>query len=217
MHRLIRNNILYTAAKYILSALLLYRLIMTGSFVKAAVFMSAMCVHELFHLICAKFLGLNTSFSGPGLLGMKIDFDGKGSMSDKLLVYSGGFIGNLFCASLSLLVSCKYGIDTRFFMEYNLLMAAVNLIPSYPLDGGRILESVLEYFFGKVRAAKLTAMIGTLLGTVLFVFGMFLFMFYTDNLILPVLGIFLIYNSDREVRIMNVNYVKSLLGNMNTE
>jgi len=210
-----KNDIFIKAAKTMLFILILYRIIISGSFFRLMVLCAAVAIHELFHLICAKFLGLNVSFSGVGLFGLMIDFDGRGSVSEKMLVYSGGIIGNLFVSAMTLVAMYRYSMDMSFFLEYNLLMAAINLIPAYPLDGGRIMESILAHFSGNSSAVKITAMSGTLIGSVMFIFGIFMFMFYTDNLILPVLGIFLIYNSDREVKMMNVGYVKSLLGNMN--
>lgn len=54
----------------------------------------------------------------------------------------------------------------------NLLLAAFNLIPGFPLDGGRLLRAVLWHWKGSLRRATRTASrIGASFGTVLIVLG----------------------------------------------
>lgn len=175
---------------------------------------SSVFIHEIFHLICGKFLGMKLKFSGAGMFGMKIDYEDGGNISDRLTVYFGGITGNIFIASLAGIYSFRTGADTGMFMKYNLLMAFLNLIPVYPLDGGRIMECVLSVFFGRLKAVKTVGLCGILTGCVMFVFGIYLYLFYTDNILLPVLGIFIIYNSDREVKTVNTAYVRKLLGDI---
>ncbi len=38
----------------------------------------------------------------------------------------------------------------------NLLLVIFNLLPIYPLDGGRIVKGILHLFFGKIKAEKYT-------------------------------------------------------------
>ena len=42
----------------------------------------------------------------------------------------------------------------------NLTLAIFNLIPAFPMDGGRVLRAVLSYFFGHLKATKIASMVG---------------------------------------------------------
>ncbi len=54
----------------------------------------------------------------------------------------------------------------------NLILAAFNLIPGFPLDGGRILRSALWYWRGNLRwASRIAANIGAAFGMVLIILG----------------------------------------------
>lgn len=42
----------------------------------------------------------------------------------------------------------------------NLTLAIFNLIPAFPMDGGRVLRAVLSYFFGHLKATKIASLVG---------------------------------------------------------
>ncbi|MBR6800216.1 MAG: site-2 protease family protein [Eubacteriaceae bacterium] len=194
-----------------------YAVLCADGFYEFTVFFSAMFVHEIFHLICGRFLGMPVKLSGVGLFGIKLQFTQTTTITDRLLVFSGGIAGNIFMASLWLVAAYHTGKDMSLFIAYNIILAVINLIPAFPLDGGRILQCALEYFFGKIRSVRIVSMLGTLIGAGMFVWGIILYLFYTDNIILPVMGIFLIYNSEREMRMCRMAYVKDILGTISAE
>lgn len=54
----------------------------------------------------------------------------------------------------------------------NLLLAAFNMLPAFPLDGGRVLRSVLWWVNGDLRkSTRIAAMAGAILGAALMVLG----------------------------------------------
>jgi Zn-dependent protease/predicted transcriptional regulator len=59
----------------------------------------------------------------------------------------------------------------------NLALAAFNLIPAFPLDGGRVLRSILWYLQGNVRrATRIASRIGVGFGFAMMVFGAWAFL-----------------------------------------
>ena len=63
----------------------------------------------------------------------------------------------------------------------NFLLAAFNLMPAFPLDGGRVLRSILWGLKKNIRwATRVSSSIGTVFGILLIVFGFFRVVFQGD-------------------------------------
>ncbi|HEX9723299.1 MAG TPA: site-2 protease family protein [Vicinamibacteria bacterium] len=55
----------------------------------------------------------------------------------------------------------------------NLVLGIFNLVPAFPLDGGRVLRATIWRFTGKVRATRFSSMAGTVFAYFLIVSGVF--------------------------------------------
>jgi Zn-dependent protease/predicted transcriptional regulator len=79
--------------------------------------------------------------------------------------------------------------DVRFGLFYlaqiNLVLAIFNLLPAFPMDGGRVLRSLLSRWWPRVKATQIAAAAGTAFAILFFIAG-----FAFGNLILMLVGLF---------------------------
>ena len=67
---------------------------------------------------------------------------------------------------------------TELVVQANLSMALVNLIPAYPLDGGRVLSATLTEFIGEKKAIIVCKVLAGILGGTLF--GCFIYSIFNQ-------------------------------------
>lgn len=75
----------------------------------------------------------------------------------------------------------------------NLSLAAFNLIPAFPMDGGRIFRALLGFRMNYVKATTIAAGMGKFIAAIFIALGI-LFM----NLFLPLIGLFIILSASTE-------------------
>lgn len=166
---------------------------------------SCVVLHEFGHAIMAKEYGIKTESITLLPIGGVAEME---QLPEKplheMLVSFAGPIVNLFIAgiiSISLFIFHDSEVTFRFnelqnlsFWENiliaNIILALFNLIPAFPLDGGRILRAALSLKFNRAKATLIAARIGQFLSIglavigVLFNFWLILiafFIFFTAN------------------------------------
>jgi len=82
------------------------------------------------------------------------------------------------------------------FITVNLVLAVFNLLPGFPMDGGRVLRGLLAIKLDFVRATSIAVFIGQAV-SMLFIFAGFL---YLGNLWLVIIGVFLYMGAGGEKR-----------------
>ncbi len=87
-----------------------------------------------------------------------------------LLIFVGG--ANLSAAHLHAVESADVSMIDRL-AAVNLFLALFNLIPAFPMDGGRVLRALLATRFGHVRATEIAAQIGQWVAFALGFLGLF--------------------------------------------
>ena len=99
-----------------------------------------------------------------------------------LIIFSGGILPS--AENLELL---KYPSEfIRFVIVMNIALFVFNLIPAFPMDGGRILRSLLAMKWGRVKATRIAAFVGRILAIGFVIFGVTI-----GNILLSVIGVFI--------------------------
>ena len=85
-----------------------------------------------------------------------------------------------------------------FYLGYlNVVLAIFNLIPAFPLDGGRVLRGLLATRLGASRATDIAARVGQL-----FAFAFFLIGLLGGNFILALIGVFVFFGANGEAQMV---------------
>lgn len=88
-----------------------------------------------------------------------------------------GFRGDLPLDGSQLVELAKAGPSTQTLLQWllaaNVSLVVFNLLPAFPMDGGRILRAVLAMFMGFSRATRVAAGVGQMLALALGLFGIF--------------------------------------------
>ncbi len=120
-------------------------------------------IHELGHLVCGLILGFKPENMSILPYGLKIRFKTKtgdynkrivkGNMLSikKIVLALAGPFTNVICLIITFFINKNsiVNLDTyQNIMYANILLAIFNLLPIYPLDGGRILRELIHIFCG---------------------------------------------------------------------
>ncbi|MBQ8522350.1 MAG: hypothetical protein IJ458_01645 [Clostridia bacterium] len=158
-------------------------------------FMMALVFHEMAHIYMAKSKGYNTNTIKFDMLGASIKLDNKIQKDDLFSIAFAGpainFIICLICTSLWWIVPEMY-VFTADFFRCNLILASFNMIPVEPLDGAKILDSVLSK--RNKRVAKIISLILNVCAIILFAILFIISCFNTINLTYLLFAIFFASN-----------------------
>ena len=161
--------------------------VLIGSMVAFMLFLSV-TLHELGHALAAKFFKIETHdialYPFGGIARIKSTAL---SIKEEILISLAGPATNIAIAILCipLLYFNIYGSAILFAL--NVLMGVFNLVPAYPMDGGRILRATLSYFIDKDRATKIAVYVSRLFSATFLFLGV-----YYGMISLFIIGIFLI-------------------------
>ena len=151
-------------------------LVVTEGPEQAGLGMLALLLHETGHLLTARGLGYRVRSLELCPFGAALSMDLSTGSRGALPVALAGPLCSMAAAAMSLLLlrllPQTEGVMEPFFCM-NLSLAAVNLLPAEPLDGGRALASLLSRPLGARRARRLTAWTGLVLGGALFSLGVY--------------------------------------------
>jgi Zn-dependent protease/CBS domain-containing protein len=81
-----------------------------------------------------------------------------------------------------------------FYLGYlNVLLAVFNLLPAFPMDGGRILRGLLATRLGVLRATEISSIVGQVFAAAFFLIGLL-----GGNILLALIAVFIFFGASGE-------------------
>ncbi len=114
------------------------------------------------------------------------------------IVIAGGFFLGVPLWSTLLETEATVSWMTYFqlLLWVNLALVAFNMLPAFPMDGGRVLRSLLAMRWSYARATKIASRIGFVVAVAIALIGMV----YTTDIRLALLAMFVIWAGSNETR-----------------
>jgi Zn-dependent protease len=88
------------------------------------------------------------------------------------------------------------GINAANFLFYllmvNVILVLFNMIPAFPMDGGRVFRAALSTRMNRVQATKAATTLGKFMALIFFLFGLFF------NIILAIIAVFIYFGAHSE-------------------
>jgi Zn-dependent protease/CBS domain-containing protein len=174
----------------------------TAGVISAFVYLVCLLAHELAHSIVATRRGVRVDGITLWLFGGVSRFSGETtSPGAQAWITFVGPLTSLLLGVLFLLASAAIGggannqdllSATLFWLGFiNVLLGVFNLLPAFPLDGGRILQSLIWARTGdRLRATRIAARIGMAFAFLFIAYGLITF-FVSGNFLNAVWSVFL--------------------------
>ena len=179
-----------------------------GSVLLVLVLFVFVVLHELGHSLVAKAFGLRivdiTLLPIGGLARMA---DPPRTAGQEVLIAVAGPAVNFALAAGFLVLNVALGVSIQHFdplapnllvqgFAVNLTLGAFNLVPAFPMDGGRVLRGLLAALFGFRRATRVAVVVGQIFGLAAIAIGVL----YPGSFWLAVIGLFVFLGAGQEER-----------------
>ncbi len=176
-------------------------------------------LHELGHSFAAQFFGVPVKQIVLTPIGGVAQLQ---NMPEKplqeLIIAIAGPAVNFLIAGMMLAVALPFGSELlgldlllngfgvlsvpaifSYVFVYNLVLAVFNLIPAFPLDGGRIFRAGLAFFLPYERATNIAALVGRGFAILLGLYALFTFQVF-----MVLIAIFIFFAGNQEARYVGV-------------
>ena len=168
----------------------------THSLKNLAISYCVVLVHELFHLWASLLLNVRVKsiIMMPFGMTMRLASNVIKSPAKECVIAISGPVSNIIMAFLGFLYMsvAKKTPSALFFTALNVIIGFLNLLPAMPLDGGRILRSVLTQKIGFLGAVSVTKKITRAISIILCVSGTLILLVTKINPSLILVGSFIL-------------------------
>src|SRR5579872_1143643 len=154
----------------------------TLGIITALLFFASVLTHELAHSLVARKRGIPIASITLFIFGGVSSLQGEPNTApvEAWIAFVGPLtslvLGVLFTALSLLVVGPKtpLGTATQYLGMANLILGVFNLLPAYPLDGGRVLHALLwRWTKDRLRATQIAASVGRIMAILFIGFGAF--------------------------------------------
>jgi stage IV sporulation protein FB len=169
--------------------LIVISLIGSGLLALSSFFFSLL--HEFSHAWIARKKGYTPLSISIGLFGGVLHIKERDiKPKDAMIIYIAGPLLNLLFALGFYLLLLQFPSHwLSDIVAANILLALFNLMPFYPLDGGKIVKLYLSYFLGQEKANTLSRIFSLMFSVLLFIFGIYMIQYNSLNLLISLLAI----------------------------
>ncbi|WP_140422904.1 M50 family metallopeptidase [Ureibacillus manganicus] len=175
---------------------LLFGMVLYGDVAYYAMILTSLIVHELGHLFAAWLVRVKVKRCVIMPYGGEIELASGSSLNSKkqLIIAIGGPIATCFCIMITPWMDPLFADP---FLKIQLILLIVNLVPIWPLDGGRIVLSLILMFSPKSKNYELFLLISLIL---IFLVALISFILLPNSLFIFVLSLFLLIKIVQEWR-----------------
>ncbi len=158
----------------------------------------------LFHELCHSYFAIKFGSRVRGIIlfifgGVSLIDDIPKEPKKEFIMAIAGPAGSFLIAFVSyVMMLIPNPVAERFFFimwYFNLILGAFNLIPAFPMDGGRVLRSILAEKMGFVKATKVAAEVGRFMAIAMAIVGLMM-----PNIWLILIALFVYLGAGEEER-----------------
>ncbi len=179
-------------------------------------------LHEAAHIFCAKAMGIKISHITLFPFGISANLSRgyiKSSEKEFLIAFSGP-LSNIILFWIFKLSANLFPLPILgYCADVNLAMCGINLLPTLPLDGGRMVKSILTAKFGILRSYNFMLRLSRIMIIAITASALLLFFVTNFNFSLILISVFLFQNLSHEQTQLSHIALKEILENnekMNT-
>ncbi len=168
-------------------------------------------LHELGHALTARRFGIKTrSITLLPIGGVaRLESIPEQPRQEVLVALAGPAVNLVIAAITAVYLLVVSGLDglradprehvVNAFLYVNVFLVGFNMLPAFPMDGGRVLRALLAHRMDRVDATRLAASIGQFMAVLFFFGGLFL-----GHLLLFVIALFVYFGAEAEARMVEL-------------
>ena len=167
-------------------------------------------IHEAAHVICAALFNIKTKkiiVTPIGEKAVMCDME-KASSFQKFLIFICGPAVNLILAAFSCLFAGEFFV---FMKNVNLSLAFFNLLPVYPLDGGRIFSVFLNMRCGILYSNRILTKLSAAVSCIFIFVGIVQLVLFPYNISLLCIGVYLLKINKKEYLNMTFEFYRFIM------